>query len=185
MNRLLTAPALALAVLAAAAEPAAAQFPPRVVQPPPGWPYPPSGLTPTPQVPSWRGLIPVYQLRNVQSGENVYTTDANEMATLVQARTHQNRGEAFSVLARPRPGTLPLVRYVRSDGTHFLATSPQPAQAEATLGYVFDRPVPGTVPVITWHDDGRNLDYYSTNPRDTGPARWGFRRADVLGYALP
>src|SRR5262245_47635616 len=87
---------------------------------------------------------PVYLVRNVQSGEFVYTADRSEIAGLEWARTHERSGPVFHTFRRQAPGTIPLMRYVRGDGTHFLATSPQPARYEGVVGFVYAQPQPGT-----------------------------------------
>lgn len=176
-------PILSTALLLAAAGAAAAQFPLR--QPPTaltqGFPGDPR-FGPAPFAP---GAVPVTQLRSLQSGEFLYTNDPQEANTLAAQGTHQVEGTAFSVLPRRTPGMRALVRYIRGNGTHFLATSRQPARPEMTLGYVYTQPVPGSVPLITWHNPQASQDFYTTDPNNLQPAQLGFQRADVLGYVLP
>ncbi len=174
-----------------------AQYPPFFPGQPNGSPYgliyPPPNYGPTnPGFPPIGGppaqnpgQLRITQLRNRQSGEFLYTNDFHEVDALSRSGLYEVQGTPFSVLTRRGSNTRPLVRYVRENGTHFLATSRQPARPEITLGYVSTRPFAGSVPLITWHHPQASLDFYTTDPNNNQPAFQGFQRADVLGYVLP
>jgi hypothetical protein len=136
------------------------------------------------------GWVPLYRLLAVGSNDHVYTTDGNEIATLTQQGSHTYEGAACNLYASPLPGTVPLYRYVRADGTHLLDTQ-RPARGdplarlEATLGYIAGGPAQGLVALNVWFHPQLGLFFYTTQPQGEFAPQNGYVNRGVLGFVAP
>ncbi len=117
--------------------------------------------------------------------EVAYTTD--QVVLTFDVTRYRSDGIAGYVFDAPRPGTVPLHRWVRpGPGDHFYTISTRgPAGHpyyvyEAVAGHVFALPQPGTVPLNRWR--GPREWFYTTAPDGERFAQLGY---PCRGRGLP
>lgn len=168
----------ALAALTLAPATLFAQYPPGY----PGRPAPPriGGAQ--------NGTVPVARMFNPVSGDHVWTTDGNEIDTLLFTRTWALEGPAFQLNPGPAEGLVPLYRvYWPLTGDHSLATAPPgvlppEARPEGILGYASAEARPGLVPLFGFRNKyGR--EFFTIDPNGEAVTRRSQRF--VIGYVQP
>ena len=163
---------LASVAVAVLALPLSAQFP----------------FQPTP--PTAPGEVPVYRVSNHNTNEHIYTTDPNEVATLLQSGQYTFEGATFEVGAQPGQGLVPLYRCIRPNGMHFLTTSPpqqfgpSAGQIEHRLGYIATQDQQNLRPLFAWMNPDTGLGFYTTDPNGEYAMQSGYQPEGLLGYVV-
>lgn len=169
-----------------------------VAQPPTQSNYPPNIPSRTPpaveSLPAPRqqaapapGYKSVYRLLAADSREHLFTSDANEVDRLIRDGTFRMEGIGFSVLDQHYKDSVPLYRFVRPEGFHFLSTEPnagadQGVRRDALVGYIDTRSRPGTVPLHAWRNVETGALFYTADPTGEQAPRSGLQYAGVVGY---
>jgi hypothetical protein len=133
------------------------------------------------------GYKSVYRLLERNSREHLFTSDANEVDRLVRLGTHFMEGIGFSVLDQHYTGSVPLYRFLRPDGFHFLSTdanagSDQDVRRDALVGYIDAQQRQGTVPLHAWRNAETGALFYTADPTGEQAPRSGLQYAGVVGY---
>ena len=117
-----------------------------------------------------------------------YTSD--QVVLIFDVTRYRSDGIAGYVFDAPRPGTVPLHRWVRpGPGDHFYTISTRgPAGHpyyvyEAVACHVFSTPQPGTVPLHRWR--GPREWFYTTVPDGERFAQLGYRAEAVACHVYP
>lgn len=144
----------------------------------------------SPFTPAGIQLIPVYRLVHRTTNDHVYTIDANEANVLAQQGSHQFDGPVFQLLGNPVPGAVPLHRFARADGRHFLdAQNPSPVDPSAffdcTLGFALSQAAPGLVPLYLWIHPQHGLFFYTTNPTGEAAPQLGYVNRGAGTFVVP
>lgn len=115
---------------------------------------------------------------------------ADQLVLVFDVTRYRAEGVVGYVYAEPRPGTVPLHRWVRPRiNDRYYTTSPQPPLNhpyylyESIACHVFPTPQPGTVPLQRWR--GAMEWYYTTDPEQTRVVRVGFRPETIAAYVYP
>jgi hypothetical protein len=155
--------------------------------------YPPRSPTvetlPPPKEPSRPapGYKNVYRLLATDSHEHLFTSDANEANRLIRDGAFRSEGVGFSVLDKEYKDSVPLYRFVRPDGYHFLSTdtnagAQQGVRREGILGYIDPQPRAGTVALNAWMNSDTGAIMYTTDPTGENAPRSGLVYRGVVGY---
>jgi hypothetical protein len=130
----------------------------------PGQPAPAPGGTIAPRPPDRTGPASAALLRRVFDpalSDYIYTTDANEAASLVAAGM-VDQGSAGKILTAKASGTVALYRLKKPDGRHVFTFDESERRAlvvkgavtEGTTGYLYPSPAAGTTPLYRMSKDG-------------------------------
>jgi len=115
---------------------------------------------------------------------------ADQLVLTFDVTKYRRDGVAGYVFAAPRPGTVPLHRWVRPRlGDRYYTTSSDAIPGhpyyvyEAVACHVLAGPGPGTVPLHRWR--GPREWFYTTANDGEGVARWGYRPEAVACHVYP
>jgi hypothetical protein len=133
------------------------------------------------------GTVSVLRMFNPATGDHLWTTDPNEVNTLLYQGSWHVEGEGFRLNAAPGEGLVPLYRVYWPNGDHSVATVPPQnlppgAQAEGVLGYASTEQLPGLVPLFGFRNRyGR--EFFTTDPNGETVTRRAQRF--VVGFVQP
>jgi len=133
------------------------------------------------------GYKSVYRLLAVDGHEHLFTSDAGEADRLIRQGLFRMEGIGFTVLDRQYTDSVPLYRFVRPDGFHFLSTEPnagatQGVRQDGIVGFIDTRPRPGTQALHAWRNTENGALFYTTDPSGEQAPRIGLQNAGVVGY---
>lgn len=141
-----------------------------------------------PAIRARNGTVTILRMLNPATGDHVWTTDPNEVDTLLYTRTWILEGPAFQLNGGPAEGLVPLYRvYWPETGDHSLATVPPKAlppgaQPEGILGYAQSEALPGLVPLFGFRNKyGR--EFFTVDPNGENVSRRSQRFA--IGFVQP
>jgi Repeat of unknown function (DUF5648) len=154
---------------------------PAAAQPQEQAPAPREQAAPTP------GYKSVYRLIATDGHEHLFTTDASETDRLVRRSLFRMEGIGFTVLDQHYEDSVPLFRFVRPDGFHFLSTEANAGAAEGVrqegvLGYVDTQPRPGTRALNAWRNPQTGATFYTADRTGEQAPQIGLQFAGVVGY---
>jgi hypothetical protein len=111
---------------------------------------------------------------------------ASEVVLRFDVTRFRREGVAGHVFAEPKPGAVPLYRWLHPrDGSHFYtaqagAPDRPNAVSDGPVCYVYDHPAAQSIPLYRWHTARDDL--YTTSPNGENAAKLGYRPRGITCY---